>query len=324
MYQGACDRKAAGGTGAVTPRHRARTSDRLLFFALTVTIGVVLAGSGAMWTLFTSPPAKAVTTPQAATDSADRLVIAVARTAGGPAEWMTYAKAIAQMGTDTGLDIRVRYVPDRRGVVRLFSAHQVDAAFICTYCYLELQGLGLVDAAARPMIDGSPRDAAVLVVSAKSPFRSLLDLGGQKVAVSDGTSLAGHAFLYWLADENGLTAEEFFSAIVRNTSQERNLVELAAGRVDATVVNRTQLARWPATTFRIIGSSPEYGTPPFVVRHDLDPSIRDKLRQALLRAMNAPRATEGSSLSGFVPASPEDYEFPRQLLPYASETTGTP
>lgn len=315
---------ASGDAPDATAPRRGRVSSRFLWFSMAVTLGVLVVGSCAMWGLFIAPDNGAPLASSEPAPSARTLVIGMARTSGGPGEWMTYARVVARMSRETGMDLRIRYIPDRREVIRLVSEGEVDAAFLCTYCYLQLERRDLVDAAARPLVGGSSSDAAVLVVGAASPYRRLSDLRGQSVAVSDGTSLGGYAFLYWLMDRSGLSARTFFSRVVHSTSQERNLVDLAAGRIDATVVNRSQLARWSTTTFRIVESSPEYGTPPFAVRRGLDDETRTKLREALLYAMDAPGISDGSSLSGFVAATPADYGFANQLLTFAAETTSAP
>jgi phosphonate transport system substrate-binding protein len=297
------------GKAAAKPRRR---SVRYLYASLSITTVVLIMGSLAMLNLFGS----AAETPPPVEAEGPRLVIAVARTTGGSFEWATYADAVAQMRNDTGLDLQIRFVPDRNAVIDLMANDEVDAAFLCTYCYLSLEQSRVVDVVARPLIDYSARDAAVLVVRGESSYERLRDLEGQSVAVSRPTSLAGSAFLFWLVRDHGVDAPSFFSEIVRDSSQERNLASLAAGRVEATVVNRSQLAGWAASGFRVIESSPEYGTPPFVVRRDLDAEARTLLESALLRVRIAPAE---SSVTGFVPASAADYEFAHELLPYAGE-----
>lgn len=303
------ERLHAGAAGA-RPRRR---SDGYLLASLTITILVLIMGSLAMWNMFGSPVD--ASTPAGA--EGPPFVIAVARTTGGSFEWATYADAVAQMRRDTGLDLQIRFVPDRNAVIGLMAEGEVDAAFLCTYCYLSLEQSRVVEVVARPLIDYSARDAAVLVVRGESRYERLGDLEGQAVAVSRPTSLAGSAFLFWLARDQGVDSSSFFSTIIRDSSQERNLASLAAGRVEATVVNRSQLAGWAASDFRVIESSPEYGTPPFVVRSDLDDRTRELLAGALLRVRIAPAE---SSVTGFVSASAADYGFAHELLPFANES----
>lgn len=228
------------------------------------------------------------------------LVIGVARTPGGPRAWVGYARAMAEIQRVVG-PVKVRYIPDHEEAYRAMRYGQVDAMFTCNTAFIRLTKDRAAEPLASPIIDGTPRDAAVLVVAASSPYRSLEDLRGRRVAIVSSSSLSGHAYLDFLMQSHGLTASEYFSEVVSGSSQEHNLTDILNGRTDATVVNRSQLASFDKKQFRVLEKSGEFMLAPFVVRTTMAPETKQKVRQALLGFHRRPDMTKGDVLEGFAP-----------------------
>ena len=289
-----------------------RTAGRILALAVVSSLAVIALASILIYSVFFSADSSLRTRgPRVETPKGPSMTIAIARTAGGPAAWRTYARAIKRMSDATGRPMRVRYVVDRDEVVRLMSSREVDAGFLCTACYLELADEDGISLVATPRIAGKSKDAAVLVVKGSSPYRSLKDLDGRRVGVATPSSLAGYRYLYWLAKREGVDVAQSL-IVVRGESQEQNVGALLAGDVDAVFVNRSQLALRDQSDLRIISQSPEYGMPPFVTGATVDTKTRNQMKQALLSMRPSVEQTR-AVVEGFSEVTASDYDFARLL-----------
>lgn len=301
---------------------RGRMASRLLVFAAVSSLTVVVAASFLLGSVFISPPGSVSgqKTRRAKTTTERPLTIAIVRTPGGPAEWRTYARAIKTMSDATGQPMRVRYVQDRSEIANLVETQKVDAGFLCTNCYLALADRPGVTLLVAPRVAGETKDAAVLVVRATSPYASLSELAGHRVGVMDSTSLAGNAYLYWLAEQEHMDVARSLN-VVRGANEESNLKALLVGDVEAVVVNRSQLALWNQSDLRIISESPEFGMPPFVTGPSVDADTQAAMKKALLDMR--PTATQPHSVvEGFSEVTAEDYAFARELSAFSAGFPG--
>jgi len=299
-----------------TPRSRP-----LLRLAVVSSAVIVILSSVLITSFFASGPARARAAEETATAAPGvPLTIALARTPGGSLEWRTYAYAIERMGRAVGRPMRVRYVDTPSSMEELLRTGRVDAAFTTTYDYLRVADSAGVTLVASPVIDGYTKDAAVLVVRAGSGFGALADLRGRRIGVTDPTSLAGYAYLLWLAEGEGIDVASSLR-LVPGDSQEQNIRALRAGEVDAVVVNRSQLASWDAAGLSVVRTSPEFGMSPFVTGSTIDPATRDAMQRALL-SMRPPSDVAATSVGGFSMPDERDYDFSRILLRYAGDPRG--
>jgi ABC-type phosphate/phosphonate transport system substrate-binding protein len=292
----------------------------LLRFALMTSAVVVVFSSALITSFFVSDRGRTVAATRDTRAHGKPFIVALARTAGGSLEWRTYAVAISRMGRAIGRPMRVRYVDSRSQMSDLLLGGQVDAGFLCTYCYLQVAGAPGVSLLAAPVIADRTKDAATLVVRSGSRYRSLGDLRDQRVGVIDPTSLAGYAYLLWLADQQGMDTTASLS-LVTGGSQEQNIRALLAGKVEAVVVNRSQLASWPTAGLRVLATSPEFGMPPFVTGPGTDATTRDTLQRALLDMRPSAEITP-TSIQGFSAPTDSDYTFARVLERYTHPTEG--
>lgn len=311
-------------TDAQRPSPAARQSRRLLWLAVATTAVVTIAGSAVVWHLFVSTFARPDAGGSAASPPAgDPLTVVVGRTPGGPSEWIAYAAVFAQLQKDLGRPVKVRYVLDRDDSADLVRSGAADIALVASRVYIDLARDGAAVLVAAPVVAGQPGDAAVLVVSAASSFQTLEDLRGRRLVLAPG-SLAGRSFAVLLVQERaGTPLEEFFGSVVEAGEQDANLTAVAKGEADATALRRTSLATWPEGTFRVVTSSPEFGTPPIVARRGLDEATIARVRESLL-TMQARGVipSSGSALTGFVPARDSDYDYLRLLEEAGKRTQG--
>ena len=296
-----------------------RASSRLLRFALMTSALILTVGQWLMWSLHTSSFDESSAVVASAAQAGVPITVAVGRTPGGPSEWTTYAAVLGELQKDLGRPVKVRYALTRPDITRVVLDREADLAFVPTWVYLITKDEGAAQLVAAPIVSGTRWESAALVVSASSDISSIDDLRGKRVLLFSD-SLPGEAFLYWLFDQRAEDPHEHFSAVIPGGTQEQNLADVFTGRADATLVNRSSLARWPAGTFRIVVESPEFATPPLVARADLDSETLAAVRESVLRADKEGVIDSDSSLDGFSVVTDEDYAFSRELARYVDES----
>ncbi len=287
-------------------------SRRLLFIAIATTAVVALAGSAIVWSLFVrtyATPGGEVAADVPAQAGAP-LHVGVARTPGGPSEWITIAKVLAGIQEATGRPVIVHYALSSEDQIAMFREGTLDLALMSTLAYLDVEDEGLGTIVASPMVQGRPLDSAVLVVAGDSPFTRLEDLEGKRLASS--ADLAGAAYMIWLLGQHGEDPKGFFGSAVTGV-QDVNLTRVANGEADATTVRLSALANWPKGMFRIVETSPGLGMPPVVAHSSLDATTVAQVRDSLLKAADDGAIPAGSTITGFRVGHPGDYSYARLL-----------
>lgn len=289
----------------------ARSSTVLLVIALVATATVVVFGSIAVWNLYESAYAGPESgAPTTFASTAEPLRVGIARTCGGPNEWITFAKVLAQLQRDLNRPVVVRYALSSEDQTRLLEREEIDVVLMSTLAYLDVQAAEIVTMVATPVVLNEPMDAAVMVVRTDSDAERIEDLRGGRFAAS--ADLAGVSFAYWLLEEWSEDPEGFFSTAAVGV-QDVNLTKVAKGEADVTSVRRSALATWPEGVFRVIGHSPDLGMPPIVARKSLDDATVDQVRQSLLSAVSRGVVPTTSVITGFRAATDAEYDFARVL-----------
>lgn len=226
-----------------------------------------------------------------------------------------WSPIVADMETSTGLTVRAKFVTDGPELVAALRHRDTDFGLFTNQAGLEaVRGAyGEVFARSAPA-EGSDGDHAILVVGVKSRVtldrilkcdRSLTLGAGE--ALSTAASLAPETYLF---APRGLRPAKCFRQ-VRRALQEANLQALAAGQVDVVATSAAHLALArrnikPFAEVREIWRSPPLPENPLIWRKDLDPAIKEKLRQFFLTygqggaTQRAKLASAG--VSGFLPA----------------------
>ena len=198
----------------------------------------------------------------------------------------------ADMSRLTGLQVEPVYASNYTALVTAMAADQVDAGWFSNASGLEAvrRGGGQVFASSSDPsgVDGYQ---SVLIVGTRSPITiddvlrcdRTLDFGLGDARSTSGT-LAPMTYLF--APRN--IAPERCFATVRSANHEANLLSVANGVLDVATNNTTNIKRLTAARpevaarIKIIWTSPTIPEDPIVVRRDLDPAAKEKLRQFFL------------------------------------------
>jgi len=197
----------------------------------------------------------------------------------------------------------------------LLARGELDVAVLCTGGYCDVVNRGGGEPLLVPVMGGSSRYRALLVVRRGSGIGSFTDLEGRTMVFTDPLSLTGFVYPWARLKEFGgarrWLADYFFSR-----SHDRSLRCVALGLADAACVDSRVwgylVATRPHTVagLVVVARSEEFPIAPLVVSKRLSPETRSGFKRALVALS---RDGEGQmilaqlGIDGFVEPDPEGY-----------------
>ncbi len=229
----------------------------------------------------------------------------------------------------------VRFVDDCswQERARLLDSGVIDLAWICGTPYVRrvdtLQPtvtllVAPVQAAAR--YGGRPVYFSDVVVRAQSPLHHFADLRGRRWGYNEPNSHSGYfLFRSYLVERGETTA--FFGQIVETGGHQQSLALILGGQLDASAIDSTVLDLLLrddpalATDIRLIATLGPSSGPPWVASLQLEATLREQVRAALLAAHTQQRgqaALAAGGLARFAAVDDQDYNDIRRMAALAA------
>jgi phosphonate transport system substrate-binding protein len=178
---------------------------------------------------------------------------------------------------------------DYREINAMLAFGQVEMGIVCTGALSDPQLVDRGEVFLVPLLRGTGTVYHGLIVAGKeSGLRKFEDLRSRSFLFTDPLSLTGYFYPLSLLCGLGERPGNFFSAVGFSHSHDRSLEAVAGGSTDAAAVDETVFELWRqayparAAKTRVLLRSPEFPSPPIVVRKDLPSAEREALKQALL------------------------------------------
>lgn len=204
----------------------------------------------------------------------------------------------------------------------MIENRSIDAAFVCTGAYIEGHDTFGMELLVAPLAYGEPYYYSYIIVSKDSTFDSLEDLRGKKFAFTDPLSNTGKlspTYMLALIDE---TPDSFFSRYIYTGSHDNSIEAVARNLVDGASVDSLiwdysdeMNPEYTSKTKIIIKSEP-YGIPPVVVHPDIEPELRNELKNILLTMHKDPKGAEilkNIKIDRFVEIDDSEYDYVRNM-----------
>jgi phosphonate transport system substrate-binding protein len=139
----------------------------------------------------------------------------------------------------TGFEPQTSEATDYNGVIQALSTGQVDYATMGGGSYANVDAQ--VGSKAVPFLtvrqaEGTLGYYSILMVRASSPYRTLADLKGKKIAFVDFNSTSGYIFPRRAMRKEGLDPDSFFGDAIMAGGAPQAVMALVNGRVDAAMV----------------------------------------------------------------------------------------
>ena len=224
-----------------------------------------------------------------------------------------------KLGQPTDLVQRRSY----KEISDLLEKGEVDVAFVCGRPYVidhERFGLELL---AAPLVYDQPIYYSYVIVPRDSPIQRFEELRGKRYAFSDPLSNSGHLVPVYMLARMGETPEHFFTRSIFTYSHSANVEAVAVKFVDGASVDSYVYDYLAATNprltekTRIIERSPPHGITPVVVRADLAPAVKARVRTVLLEMDQDARGREilrQLMIRRFVAVQDQLFDSIRQML----------
>ncbi len=178
----------------------------------------------------------------------------------------------------------------------LVKNHEVDVAFVCSGPYVTGHDQFGMELLAAPVAHGQQIYYSYFIVHHNSPIASLEQLRGKRFAFTDPNSNTGHLVPVYLLSMLQEKPETFFAETFYTNSHDNSIQAVAKGLTDGAAVDsliwefiNTVNPELTAQT-KIITQSPPYGIPPVVVNPELDPDLKQGLKEAFLTIHLDPKA----------------------------------
>lgn len=217
-----------------------------------------------------------------------------------------------------GVPIEFTILSRYGNIIERFQTEQMDGAFFGSFTgALAIEKLGVVPLARPVNLDGSSTYHGHLFVKTASPFRSVKQLRGKRMAFVDRATTAGYVFPLALLRKAGIPSPDaFFGEYYFTGSHDAAMAAVLAGKADAGAAKHSVYDRVrkenPAVDrdLTIIAESPSVPSNGLCVRKGLDPRLEAALKQALLELEQDPAGGAVLAEFGalrFIQTTAEDY-----------------
>jgi phosphonate transport system substrate-binding protein len=218
----------------------------------------------------------------------------------------------------TGLEIRFTILRRYGNIIDSFTAEKMDGAFWGSFTRaLAIRKLG-IEPIARPLWEARTSTYhGYVFVRKDSGIRSVEQMKGKTIAFVEKATTAGFVFPMAYLREHGVDdVSEYFKEHFFAGSHDATITAVLDGKADVGCAKNTIFhlvaARDPRVEedLLILATSPTVPSNGLGIRKDLDPSVKEKLRGALLGMAENPagrRALEEFGAIAFIPNTKEDY-----------------
>jgi phosphonate transport system substrate-binding protein len=222
-----------------------------------------------------------------------------------------------------GVKVNPFFAPDYAGVIEAMRFNKVQVAW-----FGNKSGMEAVDRASGEVFaqqvaeDGSPGYWSYLIVHKDSPINSLEDVkkNAKSLSLGFGDSNSTSGFLvpgYYAMALNNLDPKTSFR-VMRQANHEANLMAVANKQIDVATNNNENFEKFErrnpekAKEIKVIWKSPLIPSDPMVWRKDLDPQLKNAIRDFLITYGRDPREKQALTKIGIAGFQASDNN---QLLP---------
>jgi len=208
---------------------------------------------------------------------------------------MNFKKYLSEQ---TNIDVNLKFAKSYSIMESFIVNESVDVAYVCGSTYVNLDKLHDVELLAIPLVNHNPTYSSYIITQTHQPYKGLLELKNTIFAMSDPDSNSGALVPLYEIMQKGYHKDTFFKKIVFTYDHGESIQAVLSGFVDAasidSMIYQAYINKNPQAKehLKIIDQFDDYPIPPFIIRKNIDPSIKSKLQEALLTMHNHPFGKE--------------------------------
>lgn len=216
------------------------------------------------------------------------------------------------------LGMKVQFVPvaDYPAVVESLASNRLDLAWLGGFTFVQVH---LKDPTATPLVQRE-QDAQFTskFITANPDVKSLADLKGKTFAFGSISSTSGSLMpRYFMLKQDNIKPESYFSRVAYSGAHDATVAWVQAGKVDAGVLNASvwqklvDAGKVDTSKVKVFATTPTYYDYNWTVRGNMDPALKDQIKQAFL-ALDPAKPEHKAILdlqaaSRFIETKPENY-----------------
>jgi len=221
------------------------------------------------------------------------------------------------------LGMEVKFVPvaDYPAVVESLANDRLDMAWLGGFTFVQVH---LKDPKATPLVQRE-QDAKFTskFITANPDVKSLADLKGKSFAFGSISSTSGSLMpRYFMLKEDNIKPESYFSRVAYSGAHDATVAWVQAGKVDGGVLNASvwqklvDAGKVDTGKVKVFATTPEYYDYNWTVRGNMEPALKEKIKQAFLDLDPAKPDHKAildlQAASRFIETKPENYQGTEQ------------
>jgi len=221
------------------------------------------------------------------------------------------------------LGMEVKFVPvaDYPAVVESLASDRLDLAWLGGFTFVQVH---LKDPKATPLVQRE-QDAKFTskFITANPDVKSLADLKGKSFAFGSISSTSGSLMpRYFMLKEDNIKPESYFSRVAYSGAHDATVAWVQAGKVDGGVLNASvwqklvDAGKVDTGKVKVFATTPEYYDYNWTVRGNMEPALKEKIKQAFLDLDPAKPDHKAildlQAASRFIETKPENYQGTEQ------------
>jgi len=234
-----------------------------------------------------------------------------------------YKQMLDYVGAKLGRPIEMVQKENYDEMDGMLERGDVSIAFLCSGPYVKDKVKFGAELLVAPQSYGQSFYHAYIIVHKDSPIKDMAGLKGKKFAFTDPKSNTGKLVpTYMIAKDFNTTPENFFSEVIYTRSHDKSVEAVAKKLVDGASIDSLiydyAVKKNPTYTSetKIIRKSAPYGIPPLVVRKEMDPVLRNKIKDIFLSMHTDPAGKailDGIMVDKFIVPQDKDYNAVREM-----------
>ena len=217
-----------------------------------------------------------------------------------------------------GKEIELIVTTDYSSMIEAMRFGRIDLGYFGPLSYVMAKSKSDIEPFAAMVVDGKPTYRSIIIANADSGVESYADIKGKKMAYGDRASTSSHLIPKTVLLENaGLKAGDDYEAHFVG-SHDSVAVNVANGNAEAGglsevifehVMDRGLIDR---DKVRVLGYSSEFPQYPWAMRSNLDPELKEKVRNSFL-SIDDEEILNNLKAEGFAAISDSDYDVIRRM-----------
>jgi len=233
-----------------------------------------------------------------------------------------YQDVIDYIGEQIGQPVQMVHRRTYDEMDSLLEKGEVKIAFICSAPYVKNREQFGIELLAAPSVHGKATYHSYIIVHNDSSMKAFPELRDKVFAFTDPKSNTGKLYPTYLLKTMGFTPGRYFKRFLYSYSHNKSVEMVAKKIVDGAAVesivydHMLKTGSPYAKQTKIIKRSPPYGIPPIVVTRDINPALRQKVKDAFLsmqRTAKGKTILDAMMIDGFVEVPDKNYDTIRQM-----------